>query len=228
MKSWEIWRGETHQRETLPFSHLFQSDPVKGVLLLPVLLGVVSNGNEKEVLWDYIVCLCVLKVCVCCVFTSPLHHSDTLLHKSGDGGVFSVAECIQVTAEHVVWTCENTQCSQTHHSHCEPLWFITPPVAFVSVYVSTLMTVWLPWRQAVMSVTSDVASLFDALQRRPPLEKTPQFGPNPSLLRVGCSWWTPVGWNREEEYLSTERDRKCCIRLLLYSSMFTWAVPAQK
>lgn len=35
------------------FSHLFQSDPVKGVLLLPVLPGVVSNGNGEEVLWDY-------------------------------------------------------------------------------------------------------------------------------------------------------------------------------
>lgn len=29
------------------FSHLFQSDPVRGVLLLPVLLGVASNGNGK-------------------------------------------------------------------------------------------------------------------------------------------------------------------------------------
>lgn len=49
--------GETNQWVTLPvFTHLFQSDPVKGVLLLPVLLGVVSNGNGKEVLWDYCVC----------------------------------------------------------------------------------------------------------------------------------------------------------------------------
>lgn len=35
-----------------------KSDPVKGALVLPVLLGVVSNGNGKEVLWDY--CVCVL------------------------------------------------------------------------------------------------------------------------------------------------------------------------
>lgn len=43
-------------------------------------------------------------MCVDCVFTSPLHCSDTLLHKLGDGGVFSVTECVQVTAEHVIWT----------------------------------------------------------------------------------------------------------------------------
>lgn len=40
------------------FSHLSQSDPVKGVLLLPVLLGVVSNGNGADVLWDYSVRVC--------------------------------------------------------------------------------------------------------------------------------------------------------------------------
>lgn len=57
-KFWENQTRETNQTETC-FFDLVQSDPVKGVLLLPVLLGVVSNGNGKEVLWDYCVCMCV-------------------------------------------------------------------------------------------------------------------------------------------------------------------------
>lgn len=65
--------------------------------------------------------------------TSPLHRSDALFHKLGDGGVFSVAQSVQVAAEHVI---------------------------------------------------SDVSFLFDALQCRPSLEETSQFGSNSPLLRV--------------------------------------------
>ncbi len=46
---------------------------MKGVLLLPVLLGVVSNGNGKEVLWDYCVCMCMC-VCACYINMIPLSH----------------------------------------------------------------------------------------------------------------------------------------------------------
>ena len=44
--------SEGGQERVSSFSHLSQSDPVKGVLLLLFLLGVVSNGNGEEVLWD--------------------------------------------------------------------------------------------------------------------------------------------------------------------------------
>lgn len=35
-------------------SHLCQSHSVKALLVLPALLGVASDGNEKEVLWDFV------------------------------------------------------------------------------------------------------------------------------------------------------------------------------
>ena len=37
-----------------------------------------------------------------CVRTSLLHYFHTFLHKAGDGGVFSVTECVQVAAKHVI------------------------------------------------------------------------------------------------------------------------------